>query len=318
MSNNVGRVISKPDRIPTLRVSEFFYSIQGEGKYCGAPSVFLRLYGCNFTCQGFANPELKEPPVNNIKLVDLDPNDFAFGCDTRYAWAKEYYSTTKRYTADRLCEELKNLIPNSVRPHLVITGGEPLLQQKGLIPFLREAFRQDLFSTVTFETNGSLFLDKWFVATILSSYGPSRLLFSNSVKLSHSGEPKDKRINFEALTSQFGILPEQPLRKTVLEYPDYQVFKFVVRPVTQDFEELLSFITDYAHHLSIRYRLLSNGNLVSDISQMLRDRTWVMPLGADADQLKTNSLKVAELAMQTGLNYSPRLHVDLFGNTVGT
>ena len=36
-----------------LKISELFYSIQGEGRYMGVPSVFLRTFGCNFTCSGF-------------------------------------------------------------------------------------------------------------------------------------------------------------------------------------------------------------------------------------------------------------------------
>jgi organic radical activating enzyme len=36
-----------------FKVSELFYSAQGEGRYVGVPSVFLRMFGCNFTCSGF-------------------------------------------------------------------------------------------------------------------------------------------------------------------------------------------------------------------------------------------------------------------------
>jgi len=36
-----------------LRYSEMFYSLQGEGRYVGVPSLFLRLFGCNFECRGF-------------------------------------------------------------------------------------------------------------------------------------------------------------------------------------------------------------------------------------------------------------------------
>ena len=36
-----------------IKVSEIFYSLQGEGRFVGVPSVFLRTYGCNFKCAGF-------------------------------------------------------------------------------------------------------------------------------------------------------------------------------------------------------------------------------------------------------------------------
>ena len=40
-----------------IKVSELFYSIQGEGKFSGVSSVFLRTFGCNFTCGGFGMPK---------------------------------------------------------------------------------------------------------------------------------------------------------------------------------------------------------------------------------------------------------------------
>jgi organic radical activating enzyme len=39
-----------------LKIAELFYSIQGEGRYMGVPSVFLRTFGCNFSCRGFGMP----------------------------------------------------------------------------------------------------------------------------------------------------------------------------------------------------------------------------------------------------------------------
>ena len=39
-----------------IKVSEIFYSAQGEGRFVGVPSVFLRTFGCNFTCGGFGMP----------------------------------------------------------------------------------------------------------------------------------------------------------------------------------------------------------------------------------------------------------------------
>jgi 7-carboxy-7-deazaguanine synthase len=39
-----------------IKIAELFYSIQGEGRYMGVPSVFLRTFGCNFKCAGFGMP----------------------------------------------------------------------------------------------------------------------------------------------------------------------------------------------------------------------------------------------------------------------
>ena len=39
-----------------IKVAELFYSLQGEGQYLGTPSIFLRVFGCNFQCAGFGMP----------------------------------------------------------------------------------------------------------------------------------------------------------------------------------------------------------------------------------------------------------------------
>ena len=43
-----------------LRYSEAFYSVQGEGKFVGVPSVFLRTFGCNFRCMNFGTDETRD------------------------------------------------------------------------------------------------------------------------------------------------------------------------------------------------------------------------------------------------------------------
>ena len=76
-----------------IKVAEIFYSIQGEGKFAGVPSIFLRTFGCNFKCSGFGMPrgqvsterdvvaeraiEFKE--YNELPLVST-------GCDSYASW----------------------------------------------------------------------------------------------------------------------------------------------------------------------------------------------------------------------------------------
>ena len=56
-----------------IKVSEIFYSLQGEGRFVGVPSVFLRTYGCNFTCSGFGcKPGEKSTGADEVaKTVEL-------------------------------------------------------------------------------------------------------------------------------------------------------------------------------------------------------------------------------------------------------
>ena len=51
-----------------LRYSEAFYSVQGEGRFVGVPSIFLRVFGCNFECAGFGQPRGNLIPVVDMPL----------------------------------------------------------------------------------------------------------------------------------------------------------------------------------------------------------------------------------------------------------
>ena len=61
-----------------IKVSELFYSIQGEGVWTGVPSVFLRTFGCNFTCSSFGmergersqEPDELAKNINSYKNYD--------------------------------------------------------------------------------------------------------------------------------------------------------------------------------------------------------------------------------------------------------
>jgi len=82
-----------------IKVSELFYSIQGEGRYMGVPSVFLRTFGCNFTCQGFGMPrgELSTEAANIAVMHAMHPfKDYkelplvSSGCDSYASWHPDF------------------------------------------------------------------------------------------------------------------------------------------------------------------------------------------------------------------------------------
>ena len=88
------------------RESENFYSLQAEGVATGVPTVFLRLATRNLTCSR---------------------------CDTKYTWDWSNYDYETK-VASVAGEEVEDLILEYGRPHLVISEGEPLLQQRVLVP----------------------------------------------------------------------------------------------------------------------------------------------------------------------------------------
>jgi len=91
-----------------LKISEIYESIQGEGTNAGKPAIFLRTALCNLTCSW---------------------------CDTKYTWDWENYDY-KKEVIEMSINEIKEKITQFSITHLVITGGEPLLQQKELISLL--------------------------------------------------------------------------------------------------------------------------------------------------------------------------------------
>lgn len=110
-------------------VLEIFKSIQGEGRYTGVPSIFVRVTGCNLKCVF----------KNSI-------------CDTYYT---SFKPEKPKWDVSEAIEEFKRLsaeYPNI--KHIVITGGEPLLYKPGLVEFLLGVESRKY--NVTIETNGSL------------------------------------------------------------------------------------------------------------------------------------------------------------------
>ena len=157
---------------------EHFYSIQGEGKYIGSPSLFLRFGGCNMKCEGF---ECLETVAENVVIK---------GCDTIYAVNREHFSHT--WQSITQVKELLEIVESYDFPRavdIVLTGGEPLLYAHDAIfvAFLEEVHKRG--HQIHFETNGSLDIDfKKFPVY-------KKAIFALSIKLENSGESKEKRIN---------------------------------------------------------------------------------------------------------------------------
>src|SRR6056300_19778 len=155
-----------------LRYSEAFYSVQGEGKFVGVPSVFLRTFGCNFRCMNFGiakntvkgkyNTEVKELLDNGIldkveKFEDLPM--VRTGCDTYASIYPEFKKYMMDKTVDEVVEHLLSLTPegkwqmdNGQDIHFILTGGEPLLWQRFWIELFKHPGMADL-KNLTIETN---------------------------------------------------------------------------------------------------------------------------------------------------------------------
>ena len=167
-----------------LYLVEHFYSIQGEGKYTGRPSLFIRLGGCNMKCEGFGCSEVAPDGVEVL------------GCDTVYAVDKEHFS--QNWIPITKSSELLNILDLYELPHavdIVLTGGEPLIyaNEDIFVDFLNSLHENG--HRICFETNGSLGVD------FLKYPVYNECIFALSVKLSNSNEPLRKRVNGDVIYS---------------------------------------------------------------------------------------------------------------------
>lgn len=281
-----------------LKVSELFYSAQGEGRFVGVPSVFLRTFGCNFTCSGFGcAPGVRSTEADEVaKNVHLykDFNSLPLvntGCDSYASWHPAFKDLSPTVATDELVGRMLALTPskqwqqyNGNDVHLVITGGEPLLGWQRAYPeLLSHPGMQDL-QNITFETNGTQaltedfkkFLDEWYDSR-------KEITFSVSAKLSASGEKWED-----------AICPD-----VVRDYQQYghTYLKFVVE-THEHFNEVDRAVEEFRR-----------GGFVGTV--------YVMPQGGVVAPYDANRVKVADMALARGYYYSPRLHVDLWGNGWG-
>jgi len=288
-----------------IKVSEQFASIQGEGKYTGVLSVFLRTYGCNFKCAGFGmstdsetkTPLLSTEPDEIAKgLVGrLDGDDLQYdelplastGCDSYASWHPKFKKLSPIVNVTDLANQLSELFTvndynaNTFK-HLVITGGEPLLGWQRSYPLLLTELQAHGFTHITFETNGTQELSNDFKEYLKTT--SLVITFSVSPKLLCSGESINDALKPDIVASY------ETYGETYL--------KFVVTGES-DLADITQFVDEY--------RLVGfNGDV------------YVMPMGGLADEYNFNVKEVAKLAMEYNFIYSPRMHIDLFGNAWGT
>ena len=279
-----------------IKVSELFYSIQGEGRYMGVPSVFLRTFGCNFTCDGFGMPRGEKSDERDIIAQHADQyTDYkslplvTTGCDSYASWDVRFKHLSPVVSVDGIVNAILHMLPHGkwTSEHLVITGGEPLLGWQRAYPSLLSHPDMVNLQELTFETNGTQeltdefgdFLHKW-----VHFRRQDALTFSVSPKLSVSGEKWSDAIK----------------PKIVAEYQQlgYVYLKFVVA-TEEDVAEAEHAVKEYT-------------------DAGFRGPVYLMPVGGVESVYAMNNKNVALMAMKKGWRYSDRLQVPLFKNEWGT
>ena len=294
---------------PKLRYSEAFYSVQGEGRFVGVPSVFLRVFGCNFECAGFGQERGKliatdqMPYVTDPRADKEHPDAYTsieelpvtpIGCDSSASWSMKYKHLQLTRSADEVFDHITSLIPNGTFTgqhgediHLVITGGEPLLGWQRVWPALLDMCKEVGLKNVTFETNGTQKVKSDLVNYFNLQNLDMHVTWSTSPKLSISGEKTDDALKPDVLKSMNAV------------HNSYLYNKFVVRD-EECLQEVDMFVDSYKE------------------SGVQLDSVYLMPEGATLEQQTLTEKNVAEICMNTGYKFSPRLHINLFGNAWGT
>lgn len=166
-------------RAPRLRVSEIFRSLQGEGPTAGLPATFLRLAACNLRCSY---------------------------CDTPYTWDFERFDKSKEVVTCSIEEVLDRL--GKTLERLIITGGEPLLQQSELVELLQ---RLPDHIAVEIETNGTILPCSPLLGRTTQ--------WNVSPKLALAGLPREERIVLPVLR-EFARCSQAYLKLVVAEPSD--------------------------------------------------------------------------------------------------
>jgi organic radical activating enzyme len=279
-----------------LKIAELFYSIQGEGRYMGVPSVFLRTFGCNFKCAGFGMPRGElSAEADELGRVAHMFNKYeelplvSTGCDSYASWHPDFKDLSPMLTSDAIADRIMEILPHGkwLDEHLVITGGEPLLGWQRAYPDLLNNPKMDGLKEITFETNGTQKLTpefKHYLGEWTAEQWDREITFSVSAKLPASGEKWEEAICPE-------IVCEYEKRGTAY-------LKLVVSTVDDilDAERAVKQFKDAG----------------------FKGHIYLMPVGGVESVYTLNAKNVALAAMNRGWRYSDRLQVPLFKNEWGT
>ena len=230
-----------------MRIAEVYSSIQGEGQFAGTPSVFVRTTGCNLRCWFCDTPFTSwQPEGLHVSVADLVQQANAFDIE-----------------------------------HVVLTGGEPLLQPEA-VPLCEQLLAAGHF--VTIETAGTVFRP---VPASLMSISPK--LANSSPARAGTADAARWDVRHEQSRSRPDVITR------LIATTEFQ-FKFVV-----DAPSDLAEITDY----------------LAAWPQVSGDRIWLMPQARTREELQTRSEWLEAEALRLGVRFSSRWQIAEFGNARG-
>jgi len=220
-----------------MLIAEIFRSIQGEGRYTGTPSVFVRTSGCNLRC---------------------------WFCDTPYtSWNPEGIA----WSVEAILQEVSQYACT----HVVLTGGEPMLVSD-LVELAEQLSQRG--ASITIETAGTVDLP---VVAHLMSISP-------------------KLRNSTPVGNEWAARHDQRRHA-----PD------VIRRLVRDYDYQLKFVIDTPSDVADVEQWLM------EFPEVTPENVYLMPQATTAETLREKTEWVRNDAVERGWQFSPRLHVELYG-----
>ncbi len=204
------------------------------------------------------------------------------GCNLRCSWCDTPYASWNPEGADLTLDQILCEVNACPARHVVVTGGEPMIQPE-IVPLTQRL--RDLGRHITVETAGTVFEP---VACDLMSISP-KLSNSTPGETGQAGRPLPLSAQHERLRIQPDVL-----KKLMANY-DYQ----------------LKFVIENREDVNEARRLVES--LRADSTRVI-----LMPEGAERERLRERGLWLAEICKREGFRFSPRLHIEVFGNQRGT
>ena len=295
-----------------IKYSEIFYSFQGEGFHCGAPTVWLRTFGCNLECNGFGQDYPTRPHTWDLpfKTFDITPiQDLASlpvwdkGCDSSYSWSNKYKHLSPKADVSEIADKLIDLLPSNKFDrrdsiHLAITGGEPMLWQDSIIELIDEFIDRGNYPTnITIETNGTIELSPELKSKI--RFWAEELgidwFWSVSPKLYNVSGEKDA-VNFEVINGYFSALA-------------WGQIKFVLNNSDAAWAEV-----------DEKADVLYSDSYLGGMTHCAGVPIFVMPVGATVESqtgtVNSDLGKIADKAIARGWRVSGRVHANIYGNAI--
>lgn len=304
-----------------ITYSEIFHSLQGEGRFTGQNTAWLRLFNCNLDCKGFMQKDPTDPSTYELPYEEFDTSTvnrledlpvWKKGCDSSYSWAKKYKHLNHQATAEEIAYKIMDSLACEFNPtgtfrhpksgqntHLCFTGGEPLLprNQRAIVSIIKafDCIRgidtaSNLPKHITIETNGTQKLSEDFINYFMREHGDilyRGLFYSVSPKLfTVSGETNEKAIKPEIVKQYFNTGAMGQL-------------KFVLGAETRQWDELDRTV-DKFYKAGVDFPI------------------YIMPVGALEEQQNDIAALVSDRALKRGYNVSARVHTYIYGNRIGT